>query len=121
MKIAYILFFGMLNILSFIFLTKKIKINKSLNLLSFILLGLFIIIHFVNPFKLSLPNTVFFVLLSFSLFIFIFHYGSKFAIIIAQNITNKIDDPLYNFFNIWTNYIFSPLIYIFQILTIIKN
>ena len=121
MKIAYVILFGLLNLLIFSSINKKIQIGMNTKILLMIVVVAIAILHFVDFYQSAIASDIFFILLFFSLLFFVFHYGSKLAITFAKIVTNKTDEPLYSFFGHWISYIVYPLIYIFQIATIIKN
>ncbi|MEO1264024.1 MAG: hypothetical protein AAFZ15_34785 [Bacteroidota bacterium] len=121
MKIAYIILFGLLNLLIFSGITKKIQIGFNIRILMTVVVAIITLFHFVDYYRLAIDNQVFFILLIFSLSFFIFHFGSKLAVFFAKAVTNRTDEPLYGLFTKWISYVVFPLIYIFQIATIIKN
>ncbi len=122
MKVIYIIFFAVLNLLIFSHLTKKVMLSSKVKRLFAVFLFMFTLIHFVNPSNLSISNEVFFILFFFSMSFFIFHYGRNVAIWFTVKINkNTRDDLLFNWYNFWMNYVMYILIFVFQIATLIDN
>ncbi|MEL0457496.1 hypothetical protein WJN01_14750 [Flavobacteriaceae bacterium SZ-1-7] len=124
MNILYIIFFGIINILIFEKLTKKISIKPKIRIGLLTTLLPLLILHFVNPFYKSLPNKLFIILIGFSLALFIFHYGSKISLWLATNTIsaeNKNKELFKKWNNLWVLYVPYGMISIFQVTTIIKN
>ena len=122
MLIFYILLFGIVNLLIFSRLTKKILIKPKLKTYLLFLLFVLIVIQFVNPYKKAIPNDLFFILFGFSLSLFIFHYGSRITIwFTIKNNKNKKDSLLFNWYNFIIFYVTYIMIFVFQIMTLIKN
>ncbi|SEA71605.1 hypothetical protein SAMN04487990_1318 [Bizionia paragorgiae] len=122
MTIIYILLFGTLNLLIFSHLTKKNNIHSGLKIGLICVLGLFGLMHFINPFDNAIPNKLFLILLGFSLALIIFHYGSRIAIWFTIQINNKErDDLLFKWYDILIFYVVYIMIFVFQIATLIKN
>lgn len=59
MKVIYIIFFAVLNLLIFSHLTKKVMLSSKVKRLFAVFLFMFTLIHFVNPSNLSISNEVF--------------------------------------------------------------
>lgn len=122
MTIIYILFFGILNLLIFSLLTKKIEIQSGLKLGLICILGIFGLLQFLNSFDNTIPNKLFLILVAFSLALFIFHYASRLAIWFNIQINNgEKDELLFKWYNIIIFYVVYLLIFVFQIVTLIKN
>src|SRR5690606_19478235 len=122
MKVIYIIFFAILNLFIFSHLTKKIIFSSKVKGLFAVCLILFIISHFINLLDSSISNEVFCILILFSMFFFVFHYGRNIAIWFTTKINNNTrDELLFKWYNFWVNYVIYVLIFIFQIATLIDN
>lgn len=122
MKVFYIIFFLILNVLIFEKLTKKIKIVTKLKSGFVIILLLIVTLHFFNPLDFAIANKVFIILFGFSSSLFIFHFGSRIAIAFSTSINNGNEDKLlYKWYNFLIFYVVYIMISVFQIATIIKN
>jgi len=122
MKVFYIIFFVILNVLIFEKLTKKIKLAKKLKSGIVTIMLLILILHFFNPLDFAIPNKLFIILFGFSSSLFIFHYGSRVAIAFSTHINKGSKDKLlYNWYDFLIFYVVYIMISIFQIATIIKN
>lgn len=121
-KLIYILFFGLTNLLFFSLFTRKIVFNLTSKAVILVVLLLFVGIHYWNPIGKSMPNKLFGILLGFSFSLFIFYVMPKVAVWFMKT-TNNIEDDhiLFKGFSIITDYIIYVLIYVFQCATIIKN
>ena len=122
MIIIYIIFFGILNLLIFSLLTKKIEIQNRLKIGLICILGLTGLLQFLNPFDNTIPNKLFLILVAFSLVLFIFHYASRLAIWFNIQINKgEKDELLFKWYNIIIFYVVYIMIFVFQIATLIKN
>lgn len=122
MIIIYILFFGIINLLIFSHLTKKIKLHSKFKIGLISVLVILGLIHFINPFHTSIQNNLFAILLGFSLGLFIFHYGSRLAIWFTIQINKgERDELLFKWYNIFIFYVIYAMIFTFQIATLIDN
>jgi len=121
MKVIYILFFLVLNLLIFSYLTGKIKINNSLKVASLVFISVTLVLHFLNYIKLS-SDKLFFILFIFSLAPFVLTLLSKATVWFAIKANSNIKEHfVLNMFNFMMNYVFYGLISIFQIITLIKD
>ncbi|GLB49858.1 hypothetical protein Y10_22260 [Neptunitalea sp. Y10] len=118
MKLFYIFFFASINLLLFSFMTQKLKLNDRLKAMFAIYILGMIIVHFVNPFGLSIPNKLFFILLGFSTVLIVFYIMPK--IVILFNDLQQ-DELLYKWYEFWMTYVIYTLIFVFQCATIIQN
>lgn len=122
MKIIYILFFLLINLLIFSKLTKKIEINTKLKIGITITLFIIAILHLFDPFDFAIESKLLLILFGFSLSLFIFHYSSRIAIAFSTAVNKgKKDKLLYKWYNILIFYVVYIMITVFQIATIIKN
>jgi len=122
MKLFYILFFASIDLLLFSFLTQKLKLNSTLKVLLGIYVLSLLIVHFTNPFGLSIPNKLFFILLGFSAVLLVFYIMPKIAVLFNDFINNnQSDELLYKWYGFWMTYVIYTLIFVFQCATIIKN
>lgn len=122
MKLFYIIFFLIINVLIFEKLTKKIAIAGKLKNGLIIILFIILIMHFFNPLDFSIDNQLFIILFGFSLSLFIFHYGSRIAISFSNYINKGNEDELlYKWYNFLIFYVVYIMISVFQIATVIEN
>lgn len=122
MKVIYIFFFLLINLLTFAKLTKKIEIKTKLKIGVIIILFIIAILHFLNPFGFAIENRLFLILFGFSLSLFVFHYGSRIAIAFSTAINKgQKDELLYKWYNFLIFYVVYIMITVFQIATIIKK
>jgi len=120
MKFIYIIFFATLNLLIFSHLTKKIKLSLNTKMVLVALSTIFAICHFINIFSSVITNEVFYILLLFSISLYIFHYGRNIAVWFTTKLNNNTkDELLFKWFNFWINYVMYILIFVFQIATLI--
>ena len=122
MKVIYLFFFLLINLLIFEKLTKKMEIKTKLKIGITITLFIIAILHFVDPFGFAIENKLFLILFGFSLSLFVFHYGSRIAIAFSTAINKGQNDKLlYNWYNILIFYVVYKMISVFQVATLIKN
>src|SRR5690554_3575866 len=120
MKVIYIIFFAILNLFIFSYLTKKIIFSSKVKVLFVSFIILFIISHFIGLLDSTISNEVFCILIFFSMSFFVFHYGRNIAIWFTIKINNnKRDELLFKWYNFWINYVMYVLIFVFQIATLI--
>tara|TARA_B100001057_G_C22768762_1_gene918709 strand:- start:217 stop:609 length:393 start_codon:yes stop_codon:yes gene_type:complete len=127
-KIAYCLFFGLLNLYILAVLTKAIKINQVAILVLALLFVLAILIQFVSPPTELITNNTFKNLLFFSLSLIVLHFGSSIMLSIfeskiqSMNLSNKFLEqvfiPAFNFIRLKLIYV---LVFIFQCVQIISK
>ncbi len=82
---------------------------------------LFTIIHFLNPIELSIPNERFFILIGFSMVLFLFKFGKTVAIRGMGILNKNKDELLIKWFGFWTDYVIYIMVLVIQIATIISN
>lgn len=122
MKVLYILFFGILNLLFFSQLTKKIVLNLTLKIIMLSFVLLFFIYHFWNPLGKVITDKLFFILIAFSFSLLVFYIMPKIAVWFTTYINdNEKDELLYKWYSVITDYVIYILISVFQFVTIIKN
>ena len=124
MVILYIIFFSLINLLIFEKLTEIFKLNKKLKLGFYTFLPLFLIFHFLKTPSNTLPNQTFIILLIFSSVLILSHYAGK-AVVLISSYTLKENSKTRELFKewnkVWATYLSFGMVYVFQILTIIKN
>ncbi len=122
MTIIYILLFGIINLLIFSQLTKKIEIPTKYKIVLIsiaIMLGL---IHIFEPFTNTLPNDIFLILLGSSLANIAVYFASRIEIWFAIQTTNKKrDEQIFKMFDFLTLYLVYIMSFVVQIGTIINN
>lgn len=82
---------------------------------------LFTIIHFLNPMELSIPNERFFILIGFSLVLFLFKFGKTVTIMGMEVMNKKKDELLIKWFGFWTDYVIYIMVLVIQIGTVMDN
>lgn len=117
MKIIYILFFMVLNLLIHAHLVKKLRIGSRTKIWMSIFLFTAIILHFITPIGISILNEWFFILICFSIVLFIFHYGRNFVLWLYP----IRDKRAVTWYGIWIDYIPYVMTFIFQVKVIIEN
>ena len=119
----YFMFYGSIYFLIFSFLTKRIRLSRKT--VVFLFGGIVItgILHFINPFGDAIPHEVFWVLLFFSLNLFVFHYGFEVTMWIATLII-KSESFKKKLIKVREVFIFQVIYLfqmVFQIIVLIKN
>lgn len=122
MKLLYIIFFLIINVLIFEKLTKKIRIVTKLKSAFIIFLFLILLLHFFNPLDFAIDHKLFIILFGFSFSLFVFHYASRIAIAFSTQINKGNEDKLlYKWYNFLIFYVVYFMISVFQVATVIKN
>lgn len=121
MKLFYIMFFIVLDLMIFSYLVKKIRLKRRISILLTVFLFLFIIIHFFNPSGLAMPNNIFYILIGFSMALIVFRFGKNVAIWVTSMLNREKDELLLKWFGIWVDYVIYIMVLIIQITTIIDN
>jgi len=115
-----IVIFGLLNLLIFCFLTRKIQLGKKMSIGLIVLLIMLVIFHFLE----LLPNPVsdyhFYLLLFFSLTLFIFHFGGEIVIWILKKVRPDLKNhSVFSVFNFLRFYVVYVLIYVYQCISLL--
>lgn len=121
MKLLYIVFYIVLDLMIFSFLIKKIRMSKTIWKTAIGFICLFTIIHFLNPMELSIPNERFFILIGFSMVLFLFKFGKTVSIRVYGVLNKNKDELLMKWFEFWTDYVVYIMVLATQIGTIISN
>lgn len=121
MKLLYIIFYIVLDLMIFSFLIKKIRLSKTMWKIAVGFVCLFMIVHFINPMELSIPNERFFILIGFSMALFLFKFGKTVAIKVNGVFNKTKDELLIKWFEFWTGYVIYIMVLVTQIGTIISN
>ena len=117
MNFIYVLFFAVFDFLIFSFLTKKISLNIRVRIGLVIFLFVVILFHFLNP--LDISNPLFYYLFLFSLLLFVFHFGSKLAILIMMKINPNFKNHIvFSGFNFMRHYIIYVLVFVVQCISL---
>ena len=126
LKISYIIFFGVLNILIFILLNKNVKMKRTIKIFLISIVAIFLIYHFFMSNGGFLTNDYFVNLLFFSIYIIILHLGLS---IILPRFVKSIQDIkhskfaekyLVGFLIFFKNYLIYIMIYLYQVLELIS-
>ncbi|MFL0146620.1 hypothetical protein, partial [Tenacibaculum maritimum] len=113
MKVIYIIFFLILNLLIFSFQTERIKFSFNIKTLIIIIELLVIVLHFLGYIKLE-SNEVFMVLLFFSLGLVLFKIAGELTILFAIKVNKSIQDHfVLKMFNFMINYFVYIMVSIF--------
>lgn len=122
MLLIYLLFFGVLNLLIFDFLTKKIKISLKTKIGLFLFIFLVLILHFLILSKTVISNNHFFHLLISSVVLVVFHFGSMVPILIMQRINKNFENHIALVgFNVIRFYIMYLLVYLYQCISLLSS
>lgn len=120
MSILYLLFFGALNFLIFLFFARKVEITKKAKIILIIYLLFFLVIHFFQKSQSYLSNQHFFHLIKFSAIGVVLHYGSMISSIMMKKVNkdfeNHLSSKMYDFLRFYLIYI---LIFIYQSVSIL--
>ncbi len=121
MKLFYIIFFIVLDLMFFSFLVKKIRLGRRRLFLLTVFLFFFTIIHFLNPFGLAISNEVFYILIGFSMTLIVSRFAKEVAIWVTSTFNREKNELFLKWFSIWVDYVMYIMVLIFQIATIISN
>ena len=117
MSVIYLLFFAVLNLLIFSYLTRKIDFSFKLKIGLIVLLVVIFIIHFLI--KTVISNQHFYHLILISLLLFALHFLSKIPIIIMKKLNPKFENHFaYYGFNFLRLYIIYILVIIYQCISL---
>lgn len=109
-EFIYLIFFGVINLFFFYLNTRKIDFNYKTRLLLILFLTTFIIFHFINWNKMSIPNHYFFQLIVVSFVSFVIHYAGEFTISLIKKVDIGIENGLaikiFNFLRFYVIYFF---------------
>ena len=98
MKLLYIIFYIVLDLMIFSFLIKKIRLSKTM-------------------WKIAVG----FILIGFSMALFLFKFGKTVAIKVNGVFNKTKDELLIKWFEFWTGYVIYIMVLVTQIGTIISN
>ena len=117
MIFIYVLFFAILNLLIFSYLTKKMLLGVKMKIGLIALLIIIVVLHFLDFWRTSIPDQHFYHLVIFSAVLFIFHFGSKFPILAMKKINPKFENHLaFSGFNFMRFYVVYVLVYLYQLI-----
>ncbi len=122
MILKYLMFFGVLNFLIFMFLTRKIKINSKVKIGLFSFLFLVLILHFLIFSKTIISDNHFFHLLISSIILIVLHYISLLPILAMKRINKSFENHIaLSGFNFIRFYIIYILVYLYQCISLLSN
>ncbi len=117
MIFIYVLFFAILNLLIFSYLTKKIPLSVGMRIGLILLLIVMVALHFLDFWKTSISDQNFYQLVIFSAILFIFHFGSELPILVMKKINPKFENHLaFSGFNFMRFYLVYVLVYLSQLI-----
>lgn len=118
MNIGYIIFFGIINFLIFELLSRKVKTSKKVKFIAIFIAVNIVLWHFINPFQSSISNEEFLILFIFSLINIVFFIMSKITLWMNSHIDK--DHAIFKLWDILIFYVVYIMVYLFQIVTILK-